>query len=145
MASGTKNRVLRKTKARLWSEAGQAIAEFTIVLFMLIMVLFAILELGLLLNAKLVLASAAREVARICAVEGGYVGNVPKHVDMLLESMQIGHIEVSVTPRQAIYGTTIHVHLSYEYPVKSPLISAISRSTLTLTAKAVTRSEFVPR
>ncbi len=141
----TKNRAIRRIESKLSHEAGQAIAEFVLVLFVLILVLFAILELGLLLNAKLVLASAAREIARICAVEGGYVGNAPKRVAILLESTQLGDIEVSITPRQAIYGTTIYVHLSYDYPVKSSVISAISRSKITLTAKAVTRSEFVPR
>lgn len=52
-------------------ESGQAIAEFSIVVFLLVLVLFSILEIGLLLNDKLVLTNAAREVARVCAVKGG--------------------------------------------------------------------------
>jgi Flp pilus assembly protein TadG len=131
----------------LRNQDGEAIAEFALVFSMLILVLFAILELGLVLNAKLVLTSAAREIGRICAVEGGYKGRAPQMVDEILESTSLDKnaIEVNITPKQAIYGTTINVRLSYRYRVKSPIISAISDSSVFLRAKAVTRSEFVPR
>ncbi len=92
----------------LSDESGQAIAEFVLVLFTLILVLFAILELGLLLNAKLALASAAREIARVCAVEGGYVAKAMERVDSVIKS-------------------------------------TIAGNRITLRARAVTRSEFVPR
>ncbi|HHT84753.1 MAG TPA: DUF4320 family protein [Firmicutes bacterium] len=128
-------------------ESGQAIAEFVLVLFTLILVLFAILELGLVLNAKLALASAAREIARICAVEGGFVGNAIQRADSVIEStgLEPDLLELIVFPKQAIYGTDINVTLSYDYRVKSPVVSVIAGSRVTLRAKAVTRSEFVPR
>jgi len=137
----------QETPEELSPEAGQAIAEFAIVLFVLILILFAILELGLVLNAKLALASAAREIARICAVEGGYVGKAKQRVTAVIEStgLEPDRIDINITPRQAIYGTDISVRLSYDYPVKSPVVSVVSGTTVTLRAKAVTRSEFVPR
>ena len=137
---------LKRTKT-LQSQDGQAIAEFALVFLILILVLFAILELGLVMNAKLVLTSAAREIGRICAVEGGYRGRAVKMVDEILESTSLAKsaIEVSITPRQAIYGTTIYVRLSYDYQVKSPVIAGIAKPIITLNAKSVTRSEFVPR
>ncbi len=129
------------------SERGQVIAEFAIICFVLILFLFAILELGLVLNAKLALASAAREIARVCAVEGGYVGSAQTRVVAILLSIGVepDKINLEIIPKQAIYGTDINVSLSYEYSVKSPVVSAVSGTTVTLTAKAVTRSEFVPR
>jgi len=131
----------------LRTQDGQTIAEFALVFSMLTLVLFAILELGLVLNAKLVLTSAAREIGRICAVEGGYTGRAPHMVDEVLESTALDKnaIKVNITPKQAIYGTTINVMLSYNYRVRSPVISAISNANVLLKAKAVTRSEFVPR
>ena len=48
-------------------ESGQAIAEFVLVLFTLILVLFAILELGLVLNAKLALASLPGDSKDLCS------------------------------------------------------------------------------
>lgn len=129
------------------NQDGEAIAEFALVFSILILVLFAILELGLVLNAKLVLTSAAREIARICAVEGGYKGRAPQIIDEILESTSLDKnaIQMNITPKQAIYGTTINVRLSYTYRINSPVISAISNPSVLLRAKAVTRSEFVPR
>jgi hypothetical protein len=131
----------------LSDESGQAIAEFVLVLFTLILVLFAILELGLLLNAKLALASAAREIARVCAVEGGYVAKAMERVDSVIKStgLEPDLIELTVKPKEAIYGSDIYVSLSYDYRVKSPVVSAIAGNRITLRARAVTRSEFVPR
>ncbi len=128
-------------------QAGQAVAELAVTLFILVLVLFSILELGLVLNAKLVLASAAREIARVCAVKGGWTEEASLLISGIIEAtgLSTGDVEVDISPRQAIYGTVINVRLFYDYRVKSAVIAAISRPTIALTAKAVTRSEFVPR
>lgn len=126
---------------------GQAIAEFSLVVFLLVLILFAILETGLLLNEKLVLTSTAREVARVCAVEGGKTQNALARLNELLSSAGIdpASVSVSIRPNQAIYGTTITVDLSYGYVVKSPIVRSVIGSLIPVSAKAVTRSEFVPR
>ena len=138
---------LNGTTSRTLDQSGQVIAEFVLVLFTLVLVLFAILELGLVLNAKLALASAAREIARICAVEGGYTGKAVERAEAVIIStgLEPDLIQLSVVPKQAIYGTDINVSLSYDYRVKSPVVSVITGAEVSLKAKAVTRSEFVPR
>lgn len=122
-------------------------AEFSLVVFLLMLVLFTILETGLLLNDRLVLTSAAREVARVCAVEGGRTQNALARLDELLRAAGINPeaVSVSILPSQAIYGTTIAVDLSYVYKVRSPLVRSIAGTEIAVSAKAVTRSEFVPR
>ncbi len=129
------------------NERGQAVAEFSLVIFLLMTVLFSLLEMGLLLNDKLVLTSTAREVARLCAVEGGRTANALSRLNELLSSakMDLSAVTVNISPGQAIYGTTITVDLHYAYKVKSPMIGTIIGNTIGLSAKAVTRSEFVPR
>lgn len=126
---------------------GQAVAEFSLVVFLLVLILFAILEIGLLLNDKMVLMSAAREVARVCAVEGGRTPNAVERLRELLTSAGIdpAAVNASIRPSQAIYGTTIYVDLSYDYPVKSPVMRPFSGPRIPVSAHAVTRSEFVPR
>ena len=134
------SRLLRETK-------GQAVAEFSLVVFLLVLVLFTILEVGLLLNDKMVLMSAAREVARICAVEGGRTSGATERLMDLLHAGGIdpAAVNANIRPTQAIYGTTIYVDLSYDYLVKSPVVRSISGPVIPVTARAVTRSEFVPR
>lgn len=128
-------------------EEGQAVAEFSLVLFLLVLMLFAILETGLLLNAKLALSSSAREVARLCAVEGGNTQKVRETLEHILAAAGLppGQVEVSIRPTQAIYGTTLYVDMRHEYVIKSPVVAALTGPTIAITARAVTRSEFVPR
>jgi len=139
--------VARRAGRPVKDDSGQAVAEFSLVVFLLVLILFSLLETGLLLNEKLVLTSAAREVARVCAVQGGKTPGALERLDELLESagIQKDKVQAVITPTQAIYGTTIRVSLEYEHEVLSPVVSSVIGNTITLTAKAVTRSEFVPR
>lgn len=93
----------------LRNDDGQALVEFSLVVFLLVVILFSILEGGLLINAKTVLTSAARETARVCAVEGG---RTPGALQRLSDSLASGGIDPDevtalISPGQAIYGTTI--------------------------------------
>ncbi len=126
---------------------GQAVAEFSLVVLLLVLVLFSIVEVGLLLNDKMVLMSAAREVARVCAVEGGKTQNALNRLRELLiaDGLDPDTVTASIRPTQAIYGTTIYVDLSYDYLVKSPVVRPLAGSFIPVAAHAVTRSEFVPR
>ena len=102
----------RSLGCRLFRQSeGQAIAEFSLVVFILVLVLFSILEVGLLLNDKMVLMSAAREVARVCAVEGGKTQNALNRLRELLtaDGIDPDTVTTSIRPTQAIYGTTIYV------------------------------------
>ncbi|MGE5578773.1 MAG: TadE/TadG family type IV pilus assembly protein [Bacillota bacterium] len=127
--------------------SGQAIAEFSLVILLLVLVLFSVLEMGLILNDKMALMSTAREVARICAVEGGKTPNALNRLRALLaaDGIDPDAVSASIRPTQAIYGTTIYVDLSYDYPVKSPVVRPLSGPFIPVSAHAVTRSEFVPR
>jgi len=91
--------------------------------------------------------STAREVARICAVEGGKTQNALNRLRELLIAggLDPDAVTASIRPTQAIYGTTIYVDLSYDYPVKSPVVRPLSGPYIAISAHAVTRSEFVPR
>ncbi len=126
---------------------GQAVAEFGLVVSAVVLILFAVLELGLLLNDKMVLMSAAREVARVCSVEGGKTSNALERLQQLLVAAGISpsSVQATIRPTQAIYGTTIYVDLLYSYRVKSPVVRPLSGPVIPVSAHAVTRSEFVPR
>ena len=92
---------------KLSDESGQAIAEFVLVLFTLILVLFAILEAGLLLNAKRP-CIGRQEIARVCAVEGGYVAKAMERVDSVIKStgLEPDLIEATSSPRRPYTGAT---------------------------------------
>lgn len=131
----------------LRDQKGQAIAEFALVLGILVIVLFSIVEMGLVLNSKLVLTSCARETARVCAVEGGNTANARKMLfdNLSAAGISTDEVKVVIIPNQAIYGTVITVSIEYQYKVKNPMVAALLGPTMSLSARAVTRSEFVPR
>lgn len=128
-------------------EKGQAIAEFSLVVFLLVLILFSILEVGMMINAKMVVLSSAREIARICAVEGGNTSRAQERIGLILDvaGINLDYVRLIINPTQAIYGTTIQVTLEYDYKIISPVVGSLAGPTIMLSGKAVTRSEFVPR
>lgn len=137
----------RKRRKHLGGEEGQALVEFALVVGLLAFLLFSVLELGLALNARLVLTSVARETARNAAVSGG---RTPEVVDRMKESLRLcgidpNEVDWTISPGQAIYGTRITVRLSYSYRFTVPLVSAVAGRTVPISVEVVTRSEFVPR
>jgi hypothetical protein len=126
---------------------GQAAAEFALVIFIFALIMFATLELGIVTYEKLALSSTVREVARMASVEGGFTQRTQEvGIDLLTSfGLDLENITLDAWPKQAIYGTTINVEASYEHRVLSPPVAMITGRKIIITAKAVTRSEFVPR
>jgi hypothetical protein len=134
-----------RKSARTTPEAGAVTVEFVLTAGLLFVILFSIVEFAFIASAKLALVGAAREGARRAAVEGGATPGV---YACIREYLELGNIDpeavtVSVSPKQASYGTTIRVHLVYEYPVMSAVLRPIIGDTLTLTARVLSRGEKV--
>lgn len=120
-----------------------ALVEFTLVAGLLIFLLLAVVELSLLLNARVVVGAAAREGARRAAVDGGASPTALRRVE---ESLRLGRIdpgraEVRIVPRRARYGGTVRVRVRYAYTPLTVLFRAVTGGSVPLAAEAVTRSE----
>ncbi|MDQ7793023.1 MAG: pilus assembly protein [bacterium] len=130
---------------RVRREEGVVLVEFALVAGLLLLLCFGMIELGLVVNAKLVLAAAVREGARRAAVEGGATAAVR---DKIEEQLRLGNIdpaevEIRIVPDRASYGATIRVALEYKYPILLPLLQSVFGRSLSLQAEIVTRSERV--
>jgi len=117
--------------------------EFVIVVALLVTILFALVDFGLLLNAKLVMAAAAREGARRAAIEGGATPGV---YDRIRQQLNLGHIdpaaaEIVITPRTATYGTAITVRIAYGYVPLFPILRSVMGRSVPLEAVTISRSE----
>lgn len=126
-------------------ERGAVTVEFILTATLLFVILFGIVEFAFIFNAKLMMTGAAREGARRAAVEGGAT---PGAYACIQEYLALGNIrpdavEVTITPRQASYGTAIRVRLSYSYPVMTAVLRPIIGERLTLTAEVLSRGEKV--
>ncbi|MHB9145162.1 MAG: TadE/TadG family type IV pilus assembly protein [Symbiobacteriia bacterium] len=119
--------------------------EFVLTVGILFLLLFGMLDLGLALNARLVVAAAAREGARRAAIEGGETAAVLERVQAQL---RLGRIEperasIQVTPHQATFGNSVAVTVDYSYPFISPVVRTLAGAGIRLHAEAVSRSEKV--
>lgn len=117
--------------------------EFVIVVSLLVTLLFALVDFGLLLDAKLVLAAAAREGARRAAIEGGAT---PAVYDRIKEQLSLGRIDpaaavIDIKPKTASYGTAITVKISYGYRPMFPALRGVMGASVPLEATTISRSE----
>lgn len=127
------------------ADSGAVTVEFVLVATVLFVILFSVIELAFVFNAKLLLVGAAREGARRAAVEGGATDGAYAAIQdyLALGTIEPGAVLVTISPRQASYGTTIRVALSYDYPVVTRFLEPILGEEITLTAEVVTRGEKV--
>ncbi len=126
-------------------EGGAVTVEFILTSTLLFIILFGIVEFAFIFSAKLIMVGAAREGARRAAVEGGATPGVSRCIQdyLALGNVRPEAVEVSVSPEEASYGTTIRVRLSYRYPVMTAVLRPIIGESITLTAEVFTRGEKV--
>jgi len=127
------------------SEGGAAAVEFALVASLLVTILLSIVELGLVLDAQLVVSMAAREAARQAAVDGGASAKAYQRAQetLRLGALDPGLATVEIWPRQASYGTVVHARVSYPYNFLTHALEWVGGRGLELKAEAVTRSEKV--
>jgi len=126
-------------------ESGAALVEFALVGSLVILILFAVVELGMLVNARLVLAAAAREGVRRAAVEGGDTARVRQRIaeELRLGGIDADQVNVTIRPRNATYGTTVTVRLEYGYRLVTPILREVVGGLVPLAAEVSARSERV--
>ncbi len=121
-------------------DQGSAAVEFVLVLPVLVLILFAIIDFGRLLNAKIVLSQAAHEGARAAAL----VDETEAHgvINSIVGAMSAGLVAPTIDVCDSIPapGSDATVTLTYHFEYVTPL--AIfggfgSESGTTLTATAV--------
>jgi Flp pilus assembly protein TadG len=112
-----------------------------IVLPLLLLILFGIIDFGLLLNRQLLLTEAAREGARVAALDGSE-SRVRDRVEAVLGTAP-STIQVNPCPAGASADADASVSLSYAYQTKTPLGSVMllfgssGTDSFTLTATGV--------
>jgi len=124
---------------------GTAALEFALVFGVVALLLLSIIEFGLMLNAKILVSTAAREGARKAAVDGGESAAALGRIREIMEAGNLRHdrTRVDISPREAAFGSTIVVRVAYRYEFSLPLVARVVGQTLDLNAEVVTRSEKV--
>ena len=110
----------RPRKAMRGGERGQSLVEFALVLPIFLVLLFAIVDFGMGLNAWISVTNSAREGARLGAVQAD-APSIQQRVRDTAASLDQAKLTVSVTNAQGTPGESVVVTASYQYDLITPL------------------------
>jgi len=127
------------------NRSGTAALEFALVFGVVALLLLSMVEFGLMLNAKILVTTAAREGARKAAVDGGESSAALGRIREILEAgnLKRDKTRVDISPQEAAFGSAIVVRISYTYEFTSPLVARVVGRAVDLDSEVVTRSEKV--
>ncbi len=120
---------------RLRRDDGSAVVEFAVVVPLLVLLLLAVVQVGLALQVRSTLQSAAAEGARVAAVSGGDPALARRRIeDALSQSFADGVVEsVSARPVRRLGVVAMEV----EIRARLPLVGLLGPSVLVVTGHAL--------
>jgi len=137
----------RLAGARRKGEDGQTLVEFTLVLPIFLLVLFAIVDFGMAFHAWITVTNSAREGARVGSVRATSA-EIEQRVRDTATSLDEAELTVAVTNAGGQPGGSVEVDVSYDYSLMTPLADLLNLvsggtipSTLTLSSTADMRLE----
>ena len=126
---------------RLKENRGQAVVETAIVLPVILLLLFAILEFGQVLNEYLVLTAAAREGARTAAVSDDTAARAA--VNEAVTNIRKTGLQITIEYPGGLrqQGKPVAVTVTKPVEVSTPMIKELIEPELLITGKSVMRVE----
>jgi len=118
--------MLKLIRARKKGEKGQALVEFTLLVPIFLLLLFAIIDFGMGFYSWITVTNAAREGARlgvVMATSQQIEDRVYQTADLPNESTQM---TVTVTNAQGQPGESVVVKVDYDYDLITPLAGIVS-------------------
>ena len=127
-----------RTRQADLAERGAVAVEFALVLPVLVILLFGILDFGRLLNAQETLTQAAREGARLAALNDPQTcTRTAAAATGLGLSCPSSAVQITPCPSGAIQTSDAQVTLSYTFTFSGPLASVLGSPSMQLTGKGV--------
>lgn len=116
--------------------------EFAIILPILVLIIFGIIEFGLIMNSYIVIQSASREGARV-GIVGGTDEDILNFVQTAASNLDRNRITVNINPNEGTRksGDILTVEVRYDYNIIMPIIRNILGGNIRLRAKTSMRVE----
>lgn len=103
-------------------DAGQAVVELALTIPLLVLLLLAIVQVGLVIRDQILVVHASREAARAAAVDPD--SSAPRRAAERSSELDSKRIRLEISDRGAP-GSTLRVTLRYSAPTEVPLIGAL--------------------
>lgn len=121
-------------------EQGSAVVEFALLLPILLLMLLAVVQVGVLARDQLILTQAARAGARAASVEAGDNAARAAALDAAV-GLDPGRLTVTIS-RSGAQGDPVVVAVVYEAPVAGLISGWLLPPEVTLRASSTMRQEF---
>lgn len=121
---------------------GQAMLEFALVLPILLLLVFGIIEFGIIFFDNLVITQAAREGARV-GVVGGSDAEILDTVERIAGTLDVSRLQIEIDPDQSgrSRGDSLKVKVHYDVPILTPIMGQFIPNPYPLEAAAIMRVE----
>ena len=126
-----------RLRTKVEREEGQSTVELALVLPLVVVVLLAVVQVGLVVRDQVLVVHAAREGAREAAVEPA--PDAARQAAVAGSSLEADRLDVAVSGRGAA-GSRVRVEVRYRAPTRVPVVGAVL-GDLTLEATATMRVE----
>jgi Flp pilus assembly protein TadG len=121
-------------------ERGSAVVEFALLLPILLLLVLALMQVGVLARDRLLLAQASRAGAREAAITDSESAVVESAI-RAAPGLDPARLRIAVE-RSGARGTPVTVSAAYDVPIAAVLAGWLLPSSVTLDAAATTRQEF---
>lgn len=124
------------------NKKGQSLVETALILPIILLLLTAIVDFGLLFNNYLTVSNAAREGARKAAV-GGSDAQINSTVSNVASTLIPDRLTITITPTGSgrTQGDPVTVTVQYDYSMVTPIIGAILPGPIQLETSTTMRCE----
>jgi Flp pilus assembly protein TadG len=129
------------SRVRVREERGQSMTELALVLPVLMLILFGIIQLGIVFNNYVALTDAVRAGARVAAVSRfspDVTGDVTAKVKAASGDLNAANVNVTVTPGAGlVHGADVTVKATYPYSINLLGLIVASGSLASTTTERV--------
>jgi hypothetical protein len=127
---------------QLRDNRGQALLEFALVLPVLLLLVFGIIEFGLIFFDNLVITQAAREGARV-GVVGGSDAEIIETIEYSAASLDQSRLQIEIEPGQTVrsQGDPLKVEVHYSVPIMTPIMGQFLSNPYPLQVSVTMRME----
>ena len=122
--TGPVRRLLRRFRQ---TEAGQSLVEFTMILPIFLVLMFGLVDFGRAFYTWMLVTNAAREGARVAAVQGNSSSIDTRIYDSFCSSfpsdcsLEPGKLTISKANVQGVRGSAVSIDLAYDFEFVTPL------------------------
>jgi Flp pilus assembly protein TadG len=110
------------------TERGQTLVEFSMILPLMLVLLFALVDFGRGFHTWLVVTNAAREGARVAATQKDYA-TIQTRIYDSLGSLDPADLDIDPTNVQGARGEAVEIDLTYEFEYVTPIGGIINFMT----------------